>query len=58
MVRCGAFEVEDALSIKLSVAYSVNNSKKPSAFDNVWQELNWKKPLRDKELTDSIEVIS
>ena len=30
----------------------------PSAFGNVWKQSNLKKPLRDKELTDSIEVIS
>jgi hypothetical protein len=31
---------------------------KASAFDNVPVPLNWKKPLRDKELTDSIQVKS
>jgi hypothetical protein len=31
---------------------------KSSAFDNVVLGAKWKKPLRDKELTDSIEVIS
>jgi hypothetical protein len=31
---------------------------KTSAFDNGPKPVNWKKPLRDKELTDSIEVNS
>jgi hypothetical protein len=31
---------------------------KPSAFGNVQNSLKQKKPLPDKELTDSIEVIS
>jgi hypothetical protein len=30
----------------------------PSAFDNVAKSSQWKKPLRDNMLTDSIEVIS
>ena len=31
---------------------------KASAFDNVIRLINWKKPLRDKVLTDSIQVKS
>jgi hypothetical protein len=31
---------------------------KASAFDNVCKSINWKKPLRDKVLTDSIHVKS
>jgi hypothetical protein len=41
-----------------SVAYSVNIGKKSSAFGNACHVSIRKKPLRDKELTDSIEVIS
>jgi hypothetical protein len=31
---------------------------KPSAFDNACASQKWKKPLRDNDLTDSIEVKS
>jgi hypothetical protein len=46
---------------RVSTGVGLGNCKiarKPSAFGNVQNNLKQKKPLRDKELTDSIQVIS